>query len=213
MVSLKSVGKVYKYKMQEINALKAIDLEVNQGEFWVINGKSGSGKTTMLLTIGAMLQPSYGEVKIRHKNIYTLNDKERTNFRKENIGFIFQMFYLIPYLNVAENIMIDQQLRSDGNYVSAMRSLTEQLGLEHRLLHRPSELSAGEKQRVALARAMLKKPELILADEPTGNLDEENSRQVLQYLQDYTKRGGTVIMVTHDRSANEYATNTMNISN
>ncbi|MDN5213660.1 ABC transporter ATP-binding protein [Fulvivirgaceae bacterium BMA12] len=213
MVSLKSVGKVYKYKMQEINALKAIDLEVNQGEFWAINGRSGSGKTTMLLTIGAMLQPSYGEVKIRHRNIYTLNDKERTNFRKENIGFIFQMFYLIPYLNVTENIMIHQQLRSDGNYVSAMRSLTEQLGLEHRLLHRPSELSAGEKQRVALARAMLKKPELILADEPTGNLDEENSRQVLQYLQDYTKSGGTVIMVTHDRSANEYATNTMNISN
>lgn len=213
MVNLNNVGKVYKYKTHDVDALKALDLNVNQGEFWVINGKSGSGKTTMLLTIGGMLKPSYGEVNVMDKNIYALNQKERTNFRRKSIGFIFQMFYLIPYLNVTENIMIHNQVKSNSSQVSAMRDLTKKLGLDHRLLHRPSELSTGEKQRVALARAMLKKPELILADEPTGNLDAENSQQVLQHLLDYTKKGGTVIMVTHDQAAKDYATNTMNISN
>ncbi len=177
----------------------------------MVKGPSGSGKTTLLMSIGGMLQPTGGKVEVLGKPIYSLQESEKTAFRGRNIGFIFQMFHLIPYFTVAENIMVNN---STGNHLfnsSQLEEIAGSLGISHRLGHYPSELSAGEKQRVALARALIKKPELILADEPTGNLDEENSHVVLQQLKQYAQQGGTVILVSHDEHPTQYATKVITI--
>jgi len=205
MIHLDNVSKIFGSPPKQVEALKNIDLHVNKGEFIIIRGPSGSGKTTLLLCIGGMLQPSSGVVNVENKDIYLLNEFERTKFRAYNIGFVFQMFYLIPYLNVVENIMLAAGPGSNGTRQRKASELADQLGLSDRILHKPSEISAGERQRVALARALIHRPKMILADEPTGNLDPDNSREVIRILKEYHQTGGTVIFVTHGKDADRYA--------
>jgi putative ABC transport system ATP-binding protein len=205
IVNIKNVSKTYQKNGQQIMALNSIDLSINKGDFFLVKGASGSGKTTLLLIIGGMLQPSQGDLNVLGMNLNNLPDGEKVKFRADNIGFIFQMFHLIPYLNVRENILINNEVNGSKIGAQELEELAEKLGLSHRLSHYPPELSAGEKQRVALARALIKKPELILADEPTGNLDQENSQIVLQKLKEYCDNGGTVVMVSHDDQPDAYA--------
>ena len=205
MIQLSTINKTYGSFPKQVKALKNIDLHINRGEFIVIRGSSGSGKTTLLLTIGTMLQPSSGIVKIENENIYRFNELKRTKFRAINIGFVFQEFHLIPYLNVLENIMLSAGLEKDGTKQQKAADLTDQLGLTDRILHKPSELSAGEQQRIALARALVHQPKIILADEPTGNLDPENSSIVINILNNFHQNGGTVIIATHGKDADQYA--------
>jgi len=214
MIHLDKVSKTFKTSTSKVGAIVNVDLHVNEGEFIVISGPSGSGKTTLLLSIGGMLKPSSGEVDVFNKNIYLMSEPERTAFRAKNIGFVFQMFYLIPYLNVMENIMLSAGLGKNGaKNRNVSEQLIDQLGISDRITHKPSELSAGERQRVALARALIHEPKIILADEPTGNLDPENSRGVLKAFHEFHQKGGTVILVSHGSDANQYADRIIHLNN
>jgi len=197
MIQLEDVSKIFKSSRSQVKALNRVTLEVERGEFMLVKGPSGCGKTTLLMSIGGMLRPTSGMIRIHDRNINILNDKERTKFRAQHIGFVFQMFYLIPYLNVLENIILSSGLTGDRTQHRRALKLADDLGLSNRVDHKPFELSAGECQRVAMARALIHQPKIILADEPTGNLDMENSSEVVRILKDYHQSGGTVIMATH----------------
>lgn len=208
MLAIEDLGKSYRTRAGEVKALDGVSLQIEKGEFVVVSGPSGSGKTTLLLMIAAMLRPSRGVVRFHGQDVYQMTGPDRARFRAANIGFVFQMFHLVPYLNVLENVLVA------GGAVRKMdkaraEELLQRLGLHHRIRHRPSELSAGEKQRTAMARALLNRPRLILADEPTGNLDPENARSVLQHLQEFQRGGGTVIVATHGPAVQEFATRTI----
>jgi len=205
MICIEKVTKIFGLPPKQVRALNDINFRVNEGEYIVVRGPSGSGKTTLLLSVGGMLQPSSGIIKIENRDIYSMNYHERTRFRAENIGFVFQMFYLIPYLNVIENIMLSPEVDKAKIKKGKAIKLAEQVGLENRFLHKPSELSTGERQRVALARALIHRPKIILADEPTGNLDPENSKEVVNILKDYNQAGGTVVFITHRNDTDNYA--------
>ena len=192
----------------DVTALAPFDLNMEKGEFVAIKGASGSGKTTLLLALGGMLRPTEGEIKYKGANLYELSSSELGNYRSNEVGFVFQMFHLVPYLNVEENV---QLAISNGNQRNQSHWLLDQFGLSKRFMHTPSELSAGERQRVALARALVNQPEIILADEPTGNLDPENDRQVFKHLSEYHKKGGTVVVVTHGSTADEFADRIVNL--
>jgi len=185
-----------------VTALAPFDLSVDAGEFIAVKGVSGSGKTTLLLTLGGMLRPSDGTVNFDGVNLYSQSPSARADYRATEVGFVFQMFYLVPYLGVEENVRLAAR---NGTMTQRSRELLDQFGLSHRLTHTPGELSAGERQRVALARALVNGPRLILADEPTGNLDPENDRQVFEHLSEFHRGGGTVIVVTHGTTADEFA--------
>jgi ABC-type lipoprotein export system ATPase subunit len=211
MLILQDLTKTYRTRAGEVNALDGVSLQIDKGEFVAVCGPSGSGKTTLLMMIAAMLRPSRGTVRFDDRDIYDMTGPARAKFRAQNIGFVFQMFHLVPYLNVIENVLLAAgAVRGKGQEAHA-KGLLQRLGLEHRIGHRPSELSAGEKQRTAMARALLNQPKLILADEPTGNLDAENARCVLDYLQSFQRDGGTVIVATHGPMAKEFATRTINL--
>ena len=197
MIQLEDVSKIFKSSRSQVKALNRVTLEVERGEFMLVKGPSGCGKTTLLMSIGGMLRPTSGMIRIHDRNINILNDKERTKFRAQHIGFVFQMFYLIPYLNVLENIILSSGSTGDRTQHRRALKLADDLGLSNRVDHKPFELSAGECQRVAMARALIHQPKIILADEPTGNLDMENSSEVVKILKDYHQSGGTVIMATH----------------
>jgi ABC-type lipoprotein export system ATPase subunit len=205
MITLEHVGKIYRADEGEVRALDDVSLSVNEGEFVVLRGPSGSGKSTLLLTIAGLVTPTQGNVIVRGKNLYALTGRERARFRSETMGFVFQMFHLLPYLDAIENVLVPTMLREDRANRSESRAVMERLQLSNRLRHRPSELSTGERQRVAIARALLNRPRLILADEPTGNLDPENAAEVLHYLTEFHEGGGTVLLVTHDQSAADTA--------
>lgn len=201
MILLKGLSKTYRKRGGEVKALDHLDLEVEEGEFVVIQGPSGSGKTTLLLTAGGMLSPTEGEVSLWGEDLYAMSPGHRAKFRARNIGFVFQMYYLVPYLNTLENV----RLASSGGRAPEALSLLERLGLSERIHHKPFELSAGERQRTAVARALLNRPRLILADEPTGNLDPECAGEVLSHLAAFKKEGGTVLLVTHGVEAADLA--------
>jgi ABC-type lipoprotein export system ATPase subunit len=194
-----------------VTALDGVSLRVEKGEFVAVCGPSGSGKTTLLMMVAAMLRPSRGSVRFDDRDLYGMSVPQRARFRARNIGFVFQMFHLVPYLTVLENVLIAAGALGTSNGRTRAGELLERLGLSHRIGHRPSELSAGEKQRTAIARALLNQPRLILADEPTGNLDTENARSVLEHLQNFQRDGGTVIMATHGSAAQEFATRTIRL--
>jgi putative ABC transport system ATP-binding protein len=213
MLKFEQITKLYKKNNQEIYALNDFSLSINKGDFIAIQGPSGCGKTTLLLTAGGLLKPDKGEVYINQKKIYNLTPEKRALFRAQNIGFVFQQYHLIPYLNVIENIQVPalaQQTKIDKNKVT---ELIEMLGLGNRMNHTPSELSAGEKQRTALARALLFNPAVLLADEITGNLDEENVEIVMNCLTEYKNSGGTILLVTHDKELGVKADSVLNIKN
>ena len=205
MIRLETVSKVYRGKIGEVHALNNVSLGVKRGEFVVVRGASGSGKSTLLLTVGGLIQPTQGKVLLNGKDLYGLSRGERAGFRAEKIGFVFQMFHLLPYLNVVDNVLVPAMTGTKQDNREAARNLLEKLQMSDRAQHKPAQLSTGERQRVAIARALLNQPELILADEPTGNLDPDNAARVLGYLVDFHKEGGTVLLVTHEERAEEHA--------
>ena len=204
MVKLENVSKVYRTRRGPVKALDDVSLRVDEGEFVVVRGQSGSGKTTLLLTIGGMLKPTEGQVVVNGSDVYAMSERERAKFRAETIGFVFQMFHLVPYLSVMENALLPAGVeRRSGK--SEAKQLLERLSMSGREHHKPSELSTGERQRTAIARALLNHPGIVLADEPTGNLDPENAAEVIGYLSEFHRDGGTVIVVTHGSVVDQHA--------
>ncbi|MFV0412879.1 MAG: ABC transporter ATP-binding protein [Oscillospiraceae bacterium] len=204
LLELKDISKIY----GSVKALQNIDLEVSQGEWLAIMGPSGSGKSTMMNIIGCMDKPSNGSVILDGTNISKENSKSLTNIRRDKIGLIFQQFHLINYLTALENVMVAQYYHSMPDEKEALQAL-ERVGLGDRAKHLPSQLSGGEQQRVCIARALINFPMLILADEPTGNLDETNENIVLDIFKQLHKEGSTIIVVTHDPEVAEEAQRTV----
>ncbi len=209
--------KIYPGRNGDVIALKPLDLTIRQGEFLSIRGASGSGKSTLLMILGGMAHPSSGQVLFEGKDLYQMSTGERACYRAQSIGFVFQMFHLAPYLNILENTLLAYHKRwfcsDDGKTpVERAKGILTQLGLQHRLTHRPAALSAGERQRAAIARALFNRPKVILADEPTGNLDPDNARGVFEALQTFHQEGGTVALVTHGEMGADYATREIQLS-
>jgi ABC-type lipoprotein export system ATPase subunit len=188
-----------------VTAVSDVTFRAEAGEFLAVRGPSGCGKTTLLMILGALLRPSSGRILIDGCNPYDLSPEARSRFRAEHIGFVFQEFYLIPYLSVLENVLVPSLARPRSDAQARARELLRRFQLEDRAAHVPGALSTGERQRVAMARALFHEPKLLLADEPTGNLDAENAQEVLRCLAEFADRRGTVIMVTHDVQAANYA--------
>lgn len=191
--------------------LNNLSLTVSRGELVAVQGASGSGKSTLLLTLGGMLRPTGGTVTVDGQDLYALDAADRARVRARLIGFVFQLFHLVPYLTVRENILSGLPGSVDTAGRRKAAELLEELGLTARADHRPSTLSAGERQRTALARALIKEPTLILADEPTGNLDPSNAALVFRRLDTYRRQGGTVIVVTHGNDAAPFASRTLRL--
>lgn len=205
MIEINNVTKTYSKGDTQVKALDNVSISVAKGEFVVVKGSSGCGKTTLLLAAGGLLHPETGSIKINGQEINKLSQENLAEFRAANIGFVFQQYHLIPYLSILENVNIPSLAHHTNNTEARAIELIDDLGLKKRMLHTPAELSAGEKQRTALARALLYNPAVILADEITGNLDEKNALIVLKKLAEYTKSGGTVLLVTHDDKVIHFA--------
>jgi len=201
MLELKEVTKVYEMGESQVHSLDGVSLQVEEGDFLAVMGPSGSGKSTLLYTVGGLLTPTKGDVTVNGKSIYLLNQRERAKFRRENIGFIFQTFELLPYLTALENVMLPLHLagKSSADQEEAAKEALAKVGLEKRACHKPTELSGGEQQRVAVARGIVNNPSILLADEPTGNLDQKTGNEIMRLLCDlHEKDGRTMIFVTHD---------------
>ncbi len=200
ILELKDVSKIY----ETVNALSEINLSVHRGEWVSIMGPSGSGKTTMINMIGAMDTPSLGKIILDGEEIQDMKAKDLTVMRRDKIGLIFQQFHLIHYLTAVENVMVSQYYHSMVDEEEAIKAL-EKVGLGDRIHHLPHQLSGGEQQRVCIARALINSPAILLADEPTGNLDEENEQIVIDLMKQLHAEGVTIIVVTHDPEVGEEA--------
>ncbi len=211
MVKVQDLNKTYQGRTGSVRALKDVSLEVEPGEFVAVQGPSGCGKTTLLLSVGALLMPTGGRVIVDGKEPYTLSAEARSRFRAATLGFVFQQFYLVPYLSVLDNILAPALATGAGDAQSRARELAAHFGLDDRLQHVPAELSVGERQRVALARAVFNRPKVLLADEATGNLDRQNAAVVLDHLKAFADNGGAVLLVTHDPQAAERAVRTLHL--
>ena len=204
-----------KYYGEEPNITRALDgvnFSVDEGEFVAVVGTSGSGKSTLLHMMGGLDTPTSGSVFVRDKDISKMNDEQLTIFRRRNIGFIFQNYNLVPILNVYENIVLPVELDGDTADPQFMDNVVNMLGLDDKLKNMPNNLSGGQQQRVAIARALITKPAIILADEPTGNLDSATSAQVMEILREAVREGATLLMVTHDMEKAKYADRVVHIS-
>lgn len=211
LLELEQVSKSFKSGPGRVQAVDGISLTVDANEFVAIQGPSGCGKSTLLLMAGGLLSPDSGEVLIEGTNPYRLSNDQRARFRSQHLGFVFQQFHLVPYLNVLDNVATPALASNRGQARERARELVAQFGLEQRLHHTPAQLSTGEKQRVALARALFHQPKILLADEPTGNLDSENSEIVLKALSQFAEDGGCVLMVSHDDQAVQSAQRVLGI--
>ncbi|WP_338984834.1 ABC transporter ATP-binding protein [Fusobacterium nucleatum] len=200
LLEVKNVSKIY----GDLHALKEVNFQVRKGEWVAIMGSSGSGKSTIMNIIGCMDKPSIGEVILDGQDITKESQNSLTKIRREKIGLIFQQFHLIPYLTALENVMVAQYYHSIPDEEEALQAL-ERVGLKDRAKHLPSQLSGGEQQRVCIARALINSPEIILADEPTGNLDEVNEKIVIGILKQLHKEGSTIVVVTHDLEVGDVA--------
>jgi putative ABC transport system ATP-binding protein len=207
LLQTNKLSKQYCRKDSIVEALKDISLEVEEGSFITITGSSGSGKTTLLLALSGLIRPTSGQIIINNNHLETASDKELSDFRKNNVGFILQSFSLIPYLSALQNVMVPLSLinHSKAKQIEIAKSVMELVGLSDRMNHLPRELSAGQQQRVAIARAVVNNPKIIFADEPTGNLDPDLSTEILKFMKDINKdRGITILMVTHSPVAADY---------
>jgi putative ABC transport system ATP-binding protein len=199
MITIKNLSKIFQTEEIETKALHEVSITINQGEFVTIMGASGSGKSTLLNIVGLLDSASSGSYQLLSQEIFGLKEREKSKIRKQNIGFVFQNFNLIDELSVYDNI----ELPLIYNDVSAtvrkqkVEKIAERLGISHRLKHYPQQLSGGQQQRVAVARALINDPKIILADEPTGNLDSKNGNEVMELLTDLHAQGATILMVTH----------------
>lgn len=206
LLDIRDAKKVYQSQGRDpdVAAVDGISLSVEPGEFVGVVGPSGCGKSTLLLMAGGLLAPTSGQVRVDDVDPYALTADARAKFRAEKLGFVFQQFHLVPYLSVYENVLAASIATQQSDAADRAKELLSKFQLEHRLGHVPSELSTGERQRTALARALLNRPNLLLADEPTGNLDRENGDIVLKHLAEFAKEGA-VLLVTHDDHALGYA--------
>lgn len=213
MIKIENLSKVFRTSEVETIALNDVSLEIADKEFVSIMGPSGCGKSTLLNILGLLDNPTSGHYYLSGKDVGGLKERERTNVRKGNIGFVFQSFNLIDELNVAENV----ELPLTYLHISArerkqrVADILSRMGISHRAKHYPQQLSGGQQQRVAIARAVVSNPELILADEPTGNLDSKNGKEVMQLLSDLNSSGTTIVMVTHSQHDAGYASRIINL--
>lgn len=205
MISVQDVTKIYNGTRGTVHALDNVSFEVNPGDFVAVQGPSGSGKTTLLLTVGGLLVPDGGSVRVDGQDPYALSHEDRARLRASTIGFVFQQFHLVPYLSVFDNVVAPSLAMNQPDAQVRAVELIERFGLSDRMRHVPAELSTGERQRTALARALLNQPKILLADEPTGNIDGDNAVVVLGHMADFARDGGAVILVTHDVRASGYA--------
>ena len=213
LIEIHDISKNYESGDTSINAIKNMNFYIDDGEFITIMGQSGSGKSTLLSVLGALNHPSYGKVLIDSMDLYDLSTEQRADFRSEYIGFIFQSFQLVPYLTVIENVEIPMAvtgIKKKDQREMAMDVLRI-VGLEQKSDRLPDQLSGGEQERVAIARAIVNKPPMILADEPTGNLDSNTATEIMELLKSLNQDGHTIIMVTHNQKMSEYASRTINI--
>lgn len=198
MITLSSVEKIYQRGAEEVHALKGVDLLIENGEFVSVMGPSGSGKTTMMHLLGCLDTPTSGTIMLDGETVSSLQEVQLVEIRKRKIGFVFQQFYLIPGLSVSENIALPLLFAREKKEKDHIDSLIDLVGLKHAATRKPNQLSGGEMQRVAIARALVNHPKIILADEPTGNLDSENSDMIYALFADLHQRGLTIVMVTHN---------------
>lgn len=218
MIELQSVAKTYSMPGGDVHALRSVDLEFSEGDFVSIVGTSGSGKSTLLYLLGLMITPTTGSYRFNDTSMETLSDGELSGLRGREIGFVFQSFHLVPQLSVVKNVLLGTRYaKSNGSppadTVRKAEAILDRVGLSHRLTHKPGELSNGEMQRVAIARALLGDPSLLLADEPTGNLDEETGNEIFSLLESMNQEGKTIIMVTHDLQLAARAPKTITLKN
>lgn len=215
VVACDGVSKTFSRKgNSRVEALRNVTLNLKAHELVTICGQSGCGKSTLMLCLGGLQKPDAGTVQVSGQDLYALPPDERARFRGKNIGYVFQQFHLIPYLSVEENVRsarLGLTSPVGSNEKEEAQKLIEQVGLSHRSDHTPAELSIGECQRVAIARALMNSPALILADEPTGNLDEKNTKSILTTLRDIANEGTSVAIVTHDLRCDSYADRVINI--
>ncbi len=209
-VETKNLTKVYYRGSEKIPAVNDISMQINKGEFISIIGPSGSGKTTLVNLLGCLDNPTSGELNLAGQSIFThgkrLSERDLTKIRRETFGYIFQNFYLIPTLSVMENVILPLTFYRKPNTENEAAKLLKLLGIDHRKDHLPGQISGGEMQRVAIARAMVNKPEILLADEPTGNLDTKRSGEIIQVLQELNRNVGlTIVMVTHNQELARHA--------
>ena len=198
-VSCDAISKTFSSSNGKVTALQNVSVQLAPSEFVGIRGKSGCGKSTLMLCLGGLQKPDSGTVSIDGESLYAMNADQRAKFRGQHIGYVFQQFHLIPYLNLLENIMAARVGVGDrSSAADKARELVDRVGLSHRVTHKPDALSIGECQRVAIARALMNEPKVILADEPTGNLDQENTSIVLHILKDIASTGTAIALVTHD---------------
>ncbi|EDL59835.1 ABC transporter ATP-binding protein [Gimesia maris] len=212
LLELKALTKSFKSGSHRVQAVDGVSLSIDGGEFVAIQGPSGCGKSTLLLMVGGLLSPDSGQVLIENTDPYALSNDQRARFRSTHLGFVFQQFHLVPYLNVLDNVLAPALATRLPESRQRAAELINKFGLEPRLHHTPAELSTGEKQRVALARALFHQPKVLLADEPTGNLDAENSEIVLNVLNEFAQNGGCVLMVSHDDQAVQSAQRVLGIN-
>lgn len=214
MLAIKNLSKVYQKRGQDVTALDNVSLDIPSGDFVAIIGASGSGKSSLLLMLGGMLSPSQGHVMIGEQSLYDMDANARAALRRQKMGFVFQTFNLIPYLTALQNVQVSLLLNGteEKEQYERAKTLLEKVGLGDRLDHKPSELSVGQQQRIALARMMANDPDIILADEPTGNLDPEIGQVVMDFLCELNNAGKTVVMVTHDMKIANRAKRTVTIS-
>ena len=210
-IALESVTKQYDTGGVTVEALAGVDLAVETGEFLSIIGPSGSGKSTMLNLLGLLDVPTSGTVRLEGRDVTELGDRERTRARKESIGFVFQDFYLLPTLTAVENVTIPTMFDRDRDATNRAVELLSRVGLADRTDHTPNELSGGQKQRVAIARSLINEPQIVLADEPTGNLDQDTGGTILEEFRRICDDGVSVIAVTHDELVTEYADRTIEL--
>jgi len=214
IIHIEGLRKVFRVGKVDVEALRGVDFSVRSGEFVAIVGPSGSGKSTLFHVIGALTPPTAGTVRVLTYDLSSLTDAGRTNLRKTAVGFVFQKFNLLPTLTAADNIAIARHI-AGRNHIAEdpeFRKVLDLLGITHRLQHKPAALSGGEQQRVAIARAIVNHPAILLADEPTGNLDTQNSQAVLGVLRDLNERlGQTILMITHNPEAAAYGHRVVNM--
>ncbi|EJF6439478.1 ABC transporter ATP-binding protein [Campylobacter coli] len=204
LIQIKNLSK----KFGKVKALDNINLNIYKGEWLAIMGPSGSGKSTLLNILSLMDDPSSGKYILDNEDLEQINEEQKITLRREKIGLIFQQFHLIPYLSALENVMLSQYYHSSVDEEDA-KAVLEKVGLSHRLSHLPSQLSGGEQQRVCIARALINNPEILLADEPTGNLDEANEKIVLETLQKLKNEGKTMVLITHNPELAKFADRTL----
>ena len=213
IISIRGLRKIYHAGEVDVHALRGVDLDVQAGEFVAIVGPSGSGKSTLFNIVGGLTPPSSGTIHIAGRDLLGMSDAERTDLRKSTVGFVFQKYNLLPTLTARDNIQIARDIaHKDGPLDPRFVDVLKMLGIEQRLHHKPRALSGGEQQRVAIARAIVNQPAILLADEPTGNLDTENSNAVLALLRDLSERlGQTILMITHNPEAASYGHRTVHM--